>query len=95
MATEIVSDVQSKGEIRTYFCDFTDDLPGSITIASATATHTPPSGLATTPTVVVASPEVRVTFGPVSVTGQHSISVLATLSDGEKSELKLLVPVQW
>jgi hypothetical protein len=87
---------QSKAEIRIWDFDFSDDLRGGVTVVSATATHIPPSGTATIPTV--GSPVanvVPVSLGPVSVTGRHYLLCLATLSDGEKSELKLKIMVNF
>jgi hypothetical protein len=96
MATELIASSQSLKEIRTYFVDFTDDLPTGVTVSSATATHTPPSGDASTPVVVSThAPIIEVTLGPLTVTGVHYLSVLATLSDTEKSEVKLTIPVNW
>lgn len=83
----------SKTEIRTYFWDVTDDLPGGVTVVSATATHFPPSGAAVTPTLVVSTPNVNVTVPAVACTGVHVVKVIATLSDGETSELFLIIPV--
>jgi len=34
---------QSTGEIRKWTFDYTDDLPSGATVASGTATHTPPA----------------------------------------------------
>lgn len=78
---------QSMQEIRTHFCDFGPDIPPGVTIVSATATHTPPSGTSLSTTVVFLSPNVDVTIGQLTVTGKHKLSVIATLSDGEKVEI--------
>jgi len=95
MATEVVV-AQSKLEIRTHFVDFAPDLPGAVTVSSATATHVPPSGTASTPTVSIAlAPIVQVTIGPLSVGGEHLLSVVATLSDAEKSEVRLRIQVNF
>jgi hypothetical protein len=93
MSTEISDLKQSKTEVRKYATDFTDDLPATVTVASATATHTPPSGSASTPTVAVATPIVNVTLGPLSVTGLHVLDILATYSDSEKSAVRLMIEV--
>lgn len=96
MATKILTRDQSKTEIRTHYADFTDDLPAGVTVSTATATHTPPSGAASTPTVgAPASNVVPVTLGPLAVTGLHTLEVLATLSDGQKSSLLLSIPVNY
>lgn len=93
MATELRSNPVAIAEVRTYYFDFTDDLPSGVTVSSATATHTPPSGSASTPTVTVSSPTVAVTLGPLTVTGYHYLTVLATLSNSDKSSMKLKIPV--
>jgi hypothetical protein len=84
---------QSTPEIRTWVVDFTDDLLSGVTIASGTAIHTPPSGTAGTPTVLVSSPRMNVTLGPLSVTGLHYLEARATLSDGEISSVTIAIPV--
>lgn len=91
MADKIIAGKkQSLTEVRTWDFNFTLDLLGSATVSSATATHTPPSGSAATPTVgVIASNVVPVTLGPLAVTGTHYLDVLATLSDGQKSSMRI------
>lgn len=95
MATEIKTNPQSRAEIRTHFVDFARDLPDGVTVASATATHTPPSGDAFIPDApdVTAPGGVSVTLGPLTVLGLHYLDILAVLSDGEKSSIRLLIPV--
>lgn len=91
MADKIIAGKkQSLAEIRTWDVDFTPDLRGSAVVSSATATHTPPSGSAATPTVgsIVAS-VVPVTLGPLSVTGTHYLDVLATCDDAEKLAVRI------
>lgn len=95
MATQKLCDPQGSTEIRTYYLDFTDDLPTGVTVSSVAATHTPPSGALVTCTTTVSSPDVSVTVPALTVIGVHKISVLATLSDGEKSEILLIIPVKW
>ena len=95
MSTEISDLEQSKSEIRKRTCDFTDDLPATVTVSSATATHTPPSSEASTPTVAVVTPLVHVTLGPLSVTGLHILDILATFSDSEKSAMRLNIEVKF
>lgn len=58
MALFATNQTQATGEIRTYTIDYTDDLPTGGTVSSGTATHTPPSGSASTVTVSVSSPYV-------------------------------------
>lgn len=97
MATEFVTDIQSTTEVRIHYVDFTPDLPTGVTISSGTAVHTPPSGAATTPTVgtVITGDILPVTVGPLSVLGRHIITLTATLSDGQKSVARLIIPVEW
>lgn len=91
MATSVIGPVkQSLLEIRQWDFDFTDDLLDGVSVSSATATHTPPSGSAATPVVgAIASGVVPVQLGPLSVTGWHVLTCLATLNNGEKSEIRL------
>lgn len=87
---------QSLAEIRQWDFDFSPDLSSGVTVSSATATHTPPSGVASTPTVgTIAAGVVPVKLGPLSVTGIHYLSVLATYSNAEKSEIKLRITVDF
>lgn len=87
---------QSKAEIRQWDFDFTDDLLGGVTVSSAVATHIPPSGNATTPVVgVIANGVVPVKLGPLGVTGTHYLDCLATLSNGEKSNIRLKILVDF
>ena len=94
MATIIeVTQPQFRNEIRVYPVDFTDDLLTGITVTSAIVTHTPPSGSGSVAGTATASPIVNVTFGTVAVVGTHYLDTLATLSDGEKSAVRLIVYV--
>jgi hypothetical protein len=43
----------------------------------------------------IADGVVPVTLGPLSVLGKHSLTVLATYSNSEKSEIKLIIPVEF
>jgi hypothetical protein len=87
---------QSLTEIRQWDVDFTLDLSTGVTVISATAVHTPPSGTASIPTVgTVVSPIVPVRLGPLGVTGVHELLITATLSNSEKSTVKLLIPVDY
>lgn len=96
MATEILVDIQSTTEIRTHFVSFVNDLPSGVTVSSAAATHTPPSGAASTPTVgTITAGIVPVTIGPLSVTGRHVLTIEATLSSGDVSVARLIIPVEW
>lgn len=86
---------QSKAEIRQWDFSFVNDLVTGVTVSTATAMHVPPSGTATTPSVSVTSPVVSVTLGPVTVIGLHVLDVVATLSNGEKSEAHLNIQVDF
>lgn len=75
---------------RIWDFDFTPDLRTGVTVSSATATHVPPSGSASTPTVgSISANVVPVTLGSLTVLGTHTLEVLATLSDGEKSSIRI------
>ena len=87
---------QSLNEIRQWDIDFTLDLPSGVTITSATAVHIPPSGAASTPTVgVIALNIVPVKLGPLGVIGKHTLVVMATYVNGEKSEARVLIHVEY
>ena len=90
MATFLEATIQqSTGEVRKWTADFTDDLPTGVTVTGGTATHIPPSGSASTVTVTVSSPYVYAQLGPLTLTGNHYVDILATLSDGEISNLRI------
>jgi len=92
MATEVYTNVkQSYAEKRQWDFDFNNDLPTGVTVSSATATHTPPSGTAVTPTVgTIAAGIVPVRVDLITnVVGQHAVRCVATLSDGEISVIIL------
>lgn len=97
MTTEFTVDPQSTTEVRTHYIDFTADLPAGVTVSSGAAVHTPPSGAATSPTVagVMTGDILPVTVGPLSVTGRHIVTVTATLSDAQKTVVRLIIPVVW
>jgi hypothetical protein len=86
---------QSTGEIRKWTADFTDDLPSAVTVSSGTATHTPPSGAAATPTIATTSTTVTATIGTLSVTGIHYLDIQATYSNSEKSEVRIAFTVNY
>jgi hypothetical protein len=85
---------QSTLEIRQWDFDFSLEVVGGASIASATAEHVPPSGAAATPTVgnIVAN-VVPVRIGPLSAVGIHKLGCLATHSDGAKTELSVIFEV--
>lgn len=86
---------QSYSEKRQWDFDFTNDLETGITISSATATHTPPSGNGITPAVgTISGAIVPVRVDNITqVLGTHTLRCLATFSDGEKSEIILYIDV--
>jgi hypothetical protein len=85
---------QSLNEVRQWDIDFSADLETGVTVVSATATHIPPSGAASTPSIgSIAHNIVPVRLGPLSVAGIHALNVLATYSDSEKGEAHLLITV--
>jgi hypothetical protein len=87
---------ESMAEIRRWDIDFSADLETDVTVVSATATHIPPSGAASTPQVgLIAGNIVPVQLGPLTVTGVHVLDLLAVLSDGEKSEVRVLISVDY
>jgi len=87
---------QSLAEIRQWDFDFNNDLISGVTILSATSTHIPPSGAASTPIVgTIGSGIVPVKLGPLAVIGVHILSCLAALSNGEKSELRVRITVSY
>jgi hypothetical protein len=88
---------QSSGEIRTHFIDFSNDLPGGVTVSSATAVLSafPSGGTATVGVGVISANIVPVTVTSPTVAGQYYFDVTATLSDAEKSVARLIVNVSW
>jgi hypothetical protein len=97
MADTVISNkAQSMAEVRIWDIDFSEDLHTGVSVLSATATHIPPSGVASVPTVgIIANGIVPVSLGPLAVTGVHTLLVSAVFSNGEKSELKILIPVNF
>lgn len=96
MATPILCRPQGTAEIRTYDCDFNDDLRSGVTVQSAAAVHTPPSGSAVSPTVGTISAGIApVTVPALTLLGLHQVAVNATLSDGNISTILLIIPVNF
>jgi hypothetical protein len=54
------------------------DLQEGEAVASATATHTPPSGSPIDIEITIDSPYVNMMFGPFNVPGHHFVDVQAT-----------------
>ena len=87
---------QSKAEIRVWDVDYTRDLRTGVTVSSAVATHVPPSGSAFTPVVgTISANIVPVSLGPLTVLGTHYLIVTATLSDAQKSEVRIEIKVDY
>lgn len=86
---------QSKAAIIPWPCDFTDSLLTGDTVNSAVATHTPPSGSATNPVETVSSPIVYVAVGPLAVTGVHIVDVVATTTNGNVDDIRLIIRVDY
>jgi hypothetical protein len=93
MAIEIQAS-QSMAEKIPYSCEVTN-LPAGVTLVSGTATHIPPEGSATTPTITIVGSVAIVYFGPLSVKNAHELRVLLTYSDGSKYEFKHNVQVNF
>lgn len=93
MAIERKTVTMSKGEIRTFFVDFSDDLPEGVTVASVAVTHEPPSGTPGSFTGSLTGSVAAVQVSGLSVLGVHYVEVLATLSNGDKSSARLIIPV--
>ncbi len=84
----------SLDEVRQWDVDFSPDMKTGVSVASAVATHIPPTGTATTPTVgTISANIVPVVVGPLAVLGLHYIDIVATLSDGNKSEARIELAV--
>lgn len=94
---EIYGTDQSTGESRTHFVDFTNDLPGGVTVSSATAALSsfPVGGTATTAVGVISANVVPVTVSAVNLAGQYKVDVTATLSDTEKSVARIIITVSF
>ena len=89
MSTYLELGTQAKAEKRTWYFSFVDDLPTGVSVSSATATHYPPSGSASTPTVgTITANVVPVTLDTPDVVGDHYLDCLATLSNADTSLIR-------
>jgi len=70
------------------------DLQENETVASATATHTPPSGSPSTITPTVSTPYVNMVFGPFSVAGYHFVNVQAVGNAAAPSKPEVLYQIK-
>ena len=77
--------------------DYSLDLVTVVTVLSATATHVPPSGAASVQVVgaIQGGVIVPVLLGPLTVTGIHILDVVATYSNGEISEVRVHITVEY
>ncbi len=94
MATLVQNIRHTLTEVATYYVDFAPDIPTGVTMTSATATHTPPSGTASTPVVVRSGTQVAVSIGPFSVKGDHLLSIFAHLDNSDKVPMHLKLNVR-
>lgn len=77
---------QSSREEKEYCINWTRRLPTGVTVTSITATHTPPSGSAVTPTNDYSLAPVTYTYMPAGlIKGDHTLSVIATTSNANIS----------
>jgi len=87
-------ETQAIGEARKWYFDFNPDLPAGVTVTAGTATHTPPSGAASTLTIgTPAGGTIAVTLPAQTVKGTHYLTCVATLSDAQTSFITLGIPV--
>lgn len=70
------------------------DLQEDETVASASATHTPPSGDALTITPSVETPYVNMLFGPFAVAGRHYVNVQAVGNASPPSKPEVLYVIE-
>lgn len=85
---------QASTEEKRYPIDFTPSLLSSVTVSSATATHTVyPSGSALTITTNVSSPIVYVNVPTGLAVGTNVVMVVATTSDTALSPVHRLIIV--
>lgn len=95
----VVEENQSMAEKRTYFGDFSNDLPLGVTVLSGVATHIPPTTVPPQvpqiPNVVVNSPHVDCTLAAGLCLGTHLLRVVATFSDTETSEILYTIHVKY
>lgn len=83
---------QFLAEVGEYFFTFAPLMAGGVTMTGVTATHHPPSGTASTPVVhYQAAGTGDIQLGPLSAAGWHTVDLQATLSDGAKPELRLVI----
>lgn len=88
---------QGTGEEKEYCIDWTDRLPTGVTVSSITATHTPPSGSAVTPTNDYSDAPITYTYMPSGlVVGMHFLDIVATTSNSNISpEVRFVISVDF
>ena len=101
MDTRVADRPQAPAEIRSWEVDFGPLLTSKtgVTVSSATATHTPPSGSALTPTVLSVTTNVALVRLPAFAVGAiadgHFLDVLATCSNSEILHVRLVFNVAY
>jgi|WetSurMetagenome_2_1015567.scaffolds.fasta_scaffold102043_1 hypothetical protein len=96
MATFAESNISlGTASIRAFVVDYSNDLLTGVTVSSGTAIHIPPYGTASTVSGTFGTTAGTVTVGPLPVLGIHYIDVTATLSDGEKSVVRIAFAVNF
>jgi len=82
-------------EVRTHVFDYTLDLLGGVTIATAAAALLNPDGTSVVIAATVITPNVYVTIGPLAELGQYVLDCNVTCSDGEILNVRLTVNVEY
>lgn len=86
----------SPNEIRNFDFDFTPDIGGDTYVISAIAIHTPPTGGAVQiPTVGAIVDNVVPVRLLVPIIGNHTLDCIAVYSDGQQSQIRLIIPVSF
>lgn len=97
MATEILTEGQSKRDVYDYSIDLSIRKPAGETITDVSAVHVPPEGYGTpltiTPSINVDA--VELTVGPLATLGRHQVKILSTFSNGSTDDVLLIIDVEW
>jgi hypothetical protein len=93
MTTYADQQTQSTRSVHTYTADFANDLPTGGTVTAGTAIHIPPSGSASSVSILVDSPYIYATLPLQSVIGIHFVDVVATFNNGETSVIRIPISV--
>lgn len=80
---------QGSYEIRKWTADFTADIPTGGTVTAGEAYHIPPYGSAATPSVTFTDTTVTAQLSSLSIQGTHYLDIVATYSNGEKSQIRI------